>query len=76
MRSADAAGVGGALVVAGMIWQRTLINAHWFSDTVAGIVAGAAVTALIGWAYTPNLAEDIGKPVRRHTAAAATEGAS
>lgn len=66
----------GALIAIGMIWQRTLINAHWFSDTVAGIVAGATVTALIWWAFAPLLAKDIRKPVRRQTAVVATEGAS
>ncbi|MFT2818284.1 phosphatase PAP2 family protein [Leifsonia sp. A12D58] len=60
----------GSLLAVGMIWQRTFINAHWFSDAVIGIVAGAAVTALIWWLFAPLLAKDSGKPLRRQRAAA------
>lgn len=60
----------GAVIALGMIWQRTFINAHWFSDAIIGIIAGAAVTALIWWLFVPLLAKDSGKPARRPRAAA------
>ncbi|MCV2394290.1 phosphatase PAP2 family protein [Actinotalea sp. M2MS4P-6] len=57
-------GVLGGLIVLGMIWQRTLINAHWLSDAVFGAVAGAAAALLMTWAFWPWLREDHGRPVR------------
>ncbi|WP_334152246.1 phosphatase PAP2 family protein [Microbacterium sp.] len=48
----------GALLAVGMVWQRTLINAHWFSDTCAGLIGGAAVALLLWWAFLPWLRRD------------------
>jgi len=59
--------VAGVLLAAGMAWQRTLINAHWVTDTVAGLVAGASTVALLWWAFAPLLAKDRGRPLRRPT---------
>ncbi|WP_022891011.1 phosphatase PAP2 family protein [Agromyces subbeticus] len=68
--------VGGAIAV-GMIWQRTLINAHWFSDAVFGIVGGASATLVLWWAFAPLLRADYGKPLfRRRITSPAHEGAS
>ncbi|WP_278236712.1 phosphatase PAP2 family protein [Isoptericola sp. AK164] len=55
--------VVGVLLAAGMVWQRTLINAHWLSDALAGIVAGASVVAILWWAFAPWLAVDRGRPL-------------
>ncbi len=48
----------GVLIMVGMIWQRTLINAHWFSDAVFGIIAGASAALLMWWAFWPWLQRD------------------
>ncbi|MFJ2300450.1 phosphatase PAP2 family protein [Oerskovia paurometabola] len=53
----------GGLVMLGMVWQRTLINAHWLSDTVFGLVAGVAGALLVWWAFWPLLQRDHGRPV-------------
>ncbi|WP_170197999.1 phosphatase PAP2 family protein [Microbacterium saperdae] len=45
----------GVLLAVGMVWQRTLINAHWFSDTCAGLIGGTAVALLLWWAFLPWL---------------------
>jgi undecaprenyl-diphosphatase len=45
--------VAGAVLAGTMIWQRTLINAHWFSDTVAGLVLGGSVAYLVWWGMAP-----------------------
>lgn len=67
----------GALLVVGMIWQRTLINAHWLSDALFGIIGGASATLIIWWAFANLLAKDYGKPLfRRAVAASVNEGAS
>lgn len=49
-----------ALLLIGIVWQRTLINAHWFSDTIAGILAGLGVGLLLQWAFWPWLQRDFG----------------
>lgn len=54
----------GVAVMVGMMWQRTLINAHWLSDTMIGLVAGAAAALLLQWAFWPWLQSDHGRPVR------------
>ena len=54
----------GALLAIGMVWQRTLINAHWFSDTCAGLIGGAAVALLLWWAFLPWLRRDQARRVR------------
>ena len=67
----------GAVLAAGMIWQRTLINAHWFSDGVAGVIGGASATLILWWAFATLLREDYGRPLfRRRNASPAIEGAS
>jgi membrane-associated phospholipid phosphatase len=50
--------VVGVLLAIGIVWQRTLINAHWFSDTVAGVIGGAAIALLLWWAFQPWLVRD------------------
>lgn len=63
------------LLLAGMAWQRTLINAHWFSDVVFGIVAGIGGGLLMWWAFWPWLQRDHRLPLRllgRRPAASAT----
>ncbi|BDZ65297.1 hypothetical protein GCM10025877_22350 [Agromyces mangrovi Wang et al. 2018] len=68
-------GVFGGLIMIGMLWQRTLINAHWFTDALFGLVAGTGATLLIWWAFWPLLQKDYGRPVwflrRRREAASA-----
>ncbi|MFT4029209.1 MAG: phosphatase PAP2 family protein [Protaetiibacter sp.] len=54
-----------ALLGAGMVWQRTLINAHWLSDTLVGLLGGIAGTLILWWAFYPLLARDRGRPLRR-----------
>ena len=64
----------GAVLIIGMIWQRTLINAHWLSDTVAGTIAGLGTALLLWWAFWPWLQRDHGRRpwfLRRRTAPAA-----
>lgn len=55
--------VVGGLIALGMIWQRTLINAHWFSDALFGVLAGCGAALLIWWAFWPLLQKDYGRPV-------------
>ncbi|WP_062077142.1 phosphatase PAP2 family protein [Demequina globuliformis] len=55
----------GALLAVGMAWQRTLINAHFLSDTIAGLIAGASFVALMWFAFAPLLEKDRGKPLFR-----------
>nr|WP_272898162.1 phosphatase PAP2 family protein [Agromyces seonyuensis] len=47
-----------ALIMVGMVWQRTLINAHWLSDALSGLVAGSAAALLMWWAFQPWLERD------------------
>ena len=69
----------GGLVMLGMIWQRTLINAHWLSDAVFGVLAGAAAAMLMWWAFWPLLLSDHGRDVwflrGRHRTEARRDGA-
>lgn len=51
------------LLVLGMMWQRTLINAHWLSDAFFGIVAGVVGALLMWWAFWPLFRADYGRPV-------------
>lgn len=55
--------VVGAFLIAGMVWQRTLINAHWLSDTVFGAVAGVGGALLMWWLFWPWLNQDYGRPL-------------
>ena len=57
--------IAGVLLAAGMVWQRTLINAHWLSDTLIGLAAGAGSTLILWWAFSALLEQDRGKPARR-----------
>lgn len=50
-----------AILLIGIVWQRTLINAHWFSDTIAGILAGLGVGLLLQWAFWPGLQRDFAR---------------
>lgn len=50
-------GVDGVLIV-GMILQRTLINAHWLTDCLVGVCAGAGVALVLWWAFQPLLRHD------------------
>ncbi|MET0726367.1 MAG: phosphatase PAP2 family protein [Leifsonia sp.] len=66
-----------ALLAVGIVWQRTLINAHWLSDTIVGVAAGAAGTLILWWAFHPLLAKDYGRPLLRRSSPDRTkEGAS
>lgn len=56
-------GVIGALLMVGIVWQRTLISAHWLSDTIAGLIAGAGVALVLWWAFQPWLRGDDGRAV-------------
>ncbi|MGB3730410.1 phosphatase PAP2 family protein [Microbacterium sp.] len=49
----------GAVLIVGMIWQRTLINAHWFSDCITGAAAGIGVALVLWWAFQPWLTRDL-----------------
>jgi len=67
----------GSLITVGMVWQRTLINAHWFSDAVFGVIGGASATVVLWWAFSTLLARDYCKPLfRRRIESPAHEGAS
>ncbi|GAA2449436.1 phosphatase PAP2 family protein [Agromyces soli] len=57
----------GGLIAVGMVWQRTLINAHWFSDAVVGVIGGASATLVLWWAFATLLQRDYGKPLFRRT---------
>lgn len=49
------------LLSAGMIWQRTLINAHWLSDALIGVTTGIGVALILWWAFWPWLQRDYGR---------------
>jgi undecaprenyl-diphosphatase len=80
--SSAAAGGGASVaptgaIAVGMIWQRTLIIAHWFSDAVFGVIGGASATLVLWWAFSTLLAKDYAKPLfRRRIESPAHEGAS
>lgn len=42
----------------GMMWQRTLINAHWLSDTLSGVCLGIAGALLFWWLFYPGIQAD------------------
>ncbi len=52
-----------ALLMVGMMWQRTLINAHWLSDAFFGVLAGVVGALLMWWVFWPLLRADYGRPV-------------
>lgn len=47
-----------ALITALMIWDRTYVSAHWFSDTIGGALLGGGTTLLLWWAFAPLLEKD------------------
>lgn len=47
-----------AALLVGIVWQRTLINAHWLSDTIAGVLAGLGSALVLLWAFQPWLRRD------------------
>jgi undecaprenyl-diphosphatase len=53
----------GVFLTVGMVWQRTLVNAHWLSDAVFGAVAGAGGALLMWWLFWPWLQRDYGRPL-------------
>lgn len=53
----------GAFIMIGMAWQRTLVNAHWLSDTLTGLLVGTAAALLMWWAFWPWLHSDYGRPI-------------
>lgn len=59
--------VVGTLLAIGMVWQRTLINAHWLSDALFGVIGGASATLIFWWAFATLLQNDYGKPLFRRT---------
>jgi membrane-associated phospholipid phosphatase len=52
----------GVLLAVGMIWQRTLVNAHFLSDTVAGLLLGASCAAIVWWVMKPWVLRAPGPP--------------
>jgi undecaprenyl-diphosphatase len=38
-----------ALLCLAMMWQRTLQNAHWLTDTIGGVAGGVGVTLVVWW---------------------------
>ncbi len=51
------------IVMVSMAWQRTLTNAHWLSDTLAGLVLGIGGTLIMWWAFWPWVQRDHGRPI-------------
>ena len=47
-----------------MVWQRTLANAHWLSDTLFGALAGAAVTIVVWYLLYPPVTAERALPWR------------
>jgi undecaprenyl-diphosphatase len=53
----------GLLLMLGMAWQRTLVNAHWLSDTLVGLVTRVGAALLMWWAFWPWLHREYGRPI-------------
>jgi len=51
------------LLAVGIVWQRTLVNAHWLSDTFSGLLAGSLAVVLVWWAFYPLIQKDYGRPI-------------
>lgn len=47
-----------AVVTVLMIWDRTYLSAHWFSDTVGSVLLGGGTTLLLWWGFAPLLEKD------------------
>lgn len=41
-----------------MVWDRTYVSAHWFTDTIGGAVLGGGTTLLLWWGFAPLLEKD------------------
>lgn len=54
------------VLMVGIVWERTLVNAHWFSDTIAGLLAGLGTALVLQWAFQPWLRRDRRPRSRRH----------
>lgn len=55
------------VLVACMVLERTMVNAHWLSDTVGGILGVGAVGLLLWWWMEPRPAVErkrLGAPAR------------
>lgn len=49
-----------------MVWDRTYLSAHWFSDTIGSVLLGGGTTLLLWWGFAPLLRKDL---VRREAKA-------
>ncbi|MFI6325296.1 phosphatase PAP2 family protein [Nonomuraea sp. NPDC050556] len=47
-----------AVVTLLMIWDRTYVSAHWFSDTIGGALLGGGTTLVLWWGFAPLLEKD------------------
>ncbi|GAA4097472.1 phosphatase PAP2 family protein [Nonomuraea soli] len=47
-----------AIVTVLMIWDRTYVSAHWFTDTIGSVLLGGGTTLLLWWAFAPLLEKD------------------
>ncbi|WP_167051161.1 phosphatase PAP2 family protein [Salinibacterium sp. ZJ77] len=45
----------GAIYIVAMAFSRTLLGAHWVSDTVAGALLGVGTALIVYWAFLPQL---------------------
>jgi len=63
--------VVGGLFVAGMLWQRIMVGAHWASDAVAGAAVGAAAALIAWYLFYPAIRRDFD---RSRSVAAADAG--
>ncbi len=53
-----------AVWVTAMAWSRTYLEAHWFSDVLAGAVLGTSVALLVWWG-AKMIARRLGRPSAR-----------
>lgn len=52
------------MLVLGMMWQRTLVNAHWLSDTFFGSLLGIGGGLIVWWLFWPLVQRDNIRPIR------------
>lgn len=48
----------GAVYVVAMAFSRTVLGAHWVSDTVAGMLLGAGTALIVYWLLIPRLRQE------------------
>ena len=60
-----------AVLCLAMVWQRTLQNAHWLTDTIAGVGGGVAVVLLLWWAMYSGVEAERALPWRAQPASGA-----